>query len=88
MQKLEWNGLADNGVTKRGEDVMRLSKDGNIRIVYDKYAVQGKYKLEKRVTNGYAYFWDRFDTAKYSSDFIGEVEKAAMYMIDEPRVIE
>lgn len=81
MTNLEWDGIQHDETTKRGDAIMRLSKKGNIRIVYNRGAIQGKYSIEHKTVNGY---WDRFSTAKYSSDFLGEVEKACRYITDEP----
>ena len=81
MKYIEWNGQTNNEKTKRGDDIMRLSKNGCVRIVYKRGAIQGKYAYERLTTDGY---WDRWYSAKDSSDFIGEVERALMYVKDEP----
>ncbi len=82
MNRLEWDGIIHNEKTKRGYEIMRLSKNGNIRIVYNKDAIQGKYSIErKRAIDG---CWDRFTTAIYSSDVLSEVINACKYMADEP----
>lgn len=82
MKTLEWDGIQHNETTKRGDDIMRLSKNGNVRIVYRRGAVQGRYAAEHKTTTGY---WDRW--LMPSSDFIGEVEKQCRYMIDEPKEV-
>lgn len=82
MNKLEWDNVIHNEKTKRGDEIMRLSKNKNIRIVYSKDAIQGKYSIErKRAIDG---CWDRFTTAIYSSDVLSEVINACKYMADEP----
>lgn len=78
---LEWDGIEHKELTKKGYEIMRLSKNGNIRIVYRRSMVSGKYAIEHKCSNG---FWDSFSTAMYSSDFLGEVEKACKYMEDKP----
>ena len=81
MNTVEWDGIQHKEKTKRGDDIMRLSKNGNIRIVFRRGAIQGKYAIQHLTTTGY---WDSFSTAMYSSDHLGEVEKQCKYMIDEP----
>ena len=78
---VEWDGRIDHGKTKRGDDIMRMSKHGNVRIVYSPFAIQGKYSIERKTTTGY---WDRFHDAKYSSDTLSEVENAIKYAEDKP----
>lgn len=78
---LEWDGIQHNEKTRRGDDIMRLSKNGNVRIVYRKSAIQGKYSAERKLEDG---TWDRMTMAKYSSDFIGDVEKSCKMLRDEP----
>ena len=84
MNTLEWDGIIHNETTKRGEEIIRVSKKGNVRIVYRKDMIQGKYAIQKLTANGY---WDGFSTAMYSSDSLSEVEKACRYMVDEPIAI-
>lgn len=79
--RTEWGGIQHKEKTKHGDEIIRLSKNGNIRIVYRQFAIQCKYAIEHKTENGY---WDRLSTAKYSSDFIGEVEKAALQIPDIP----
>lgn len=73
--------ISINEPTKRGNTVVRLSKNGNIRIVYCREAIQGKYSIERRLENG---IWDRSVEARYSSNFLSEVEKSAKYIDDKP----
>jgi hypothetical protein len=78
---IEWDGYVNHGKTKRGDEIMRVSKNGNIHIVYSQFAVQGKYSVERLTTLGY---WDRFHDAKYSSDSLSEVEQMIKYAEDKP----
>ena len=78
---IEWDGLNDHGKTRRGDEIMRMSKNGNVRIVYRQFAVRNKYSIERLTTTGY---WDRFHDAKYSSDTLSEVERMIKYAEDKP----
>lgn len=90
MNTLEWDGIEHNERTKRGDIIMRLSKNGNIRIVYRQFMVQGRYAIERRVINQYGDLvcWDRYKFANYSSDVLSEVEHTCKYMPDEPQEVE
>ena len=77
---IEWDG-ASYGKTKRGDEIMRMSKNGNIRIVYRQFAFQGKYAIERLTTTGY---WDRFHDARYSSNSLSEVENSIRLAEDKP----
>jgi len=79
--KIEWDGIIYNEKTRRGDEIMRVSKNGNIRIVYRRGAVQGKYAVEHKTQEGY---WDHFSTAYMSSDFLSEAERNCSHLIDEP----
>lgn len=82
MNALEWDGIVHNEKTKRGEEIMRVSKNGNIRVIYNKDRVMGKYLVERKMRNAYGTeWWDRF--GMFSSDFLGEVERECKYMSDE-----
>lgn len=79
---LEWDGITHKEKTKKGEDIMRMSKNGNVRIVYRQFAVQGKYKAERKLKNEHGVeWWDGY--GMYSDDFLGRVEEQCKYMLDE-----
>lgn len=79
---LEWDGFTHKEKTKKGEDIMRMSKNGNVRIVYRQSAVQGKYKVERKLKNEHGVeWWDGY--GMYSDDFLGRVEEQCKYMLDE-----
>ena len=85
MKYLEWSGGYNGEKTRRGDDIVRTSKNGNVRIVYRSGAIQGKYSAERKLENGE---WDRMTMARYSSDFISEVEKACCMLDDKPLTFE
>jgi len=78
---IEWDGYVNHGKTKRGDEIVRMSKNGNIRIVYHPFAIQGRYSIERLTTTNY---WDRFHDAKYSSNSLSEVERSIKYAEDTP----
>ena len=79
---LEWDGIVHNEKTKKGYEIMRLSKNGNVRIVYRQFMVQGKYAVERKLKNEHGVeWWDGY--GMYSDDFLGRVEEQCKYMLDE-----
>ena len=85
MKCLEWSGGYNGEKTRRGDDIVRTSKNGNVRIVYSSGAIQGKYSAERKLEDG---TWDRMTMARYSSDFISEVENACRMIDDKPLTFE
>lgn len=84
MGRVEWDGNIHNEKTRRGYDVMRVSQGGNVRIVYRKDMLQGKYALEIKMINEYGDSWWTTAQGWISSDSISDVENASKNMADEP----
>ena len=83
MSRIEWDGIIHNELTKKGESIMRLSKKGNVRIIYRKDMIQGKYKAERKIKNEHGVeWWDGFMMP--SDDCFSKVEEQCKYMMDEP----